>query len=206
MCRFLLVRSKKAIKPQELLGKFSSMSRASKAPNGDWQGDGWGVAWLNDENKWQTHHSVKPVWEEEAYFSQIPPSRIFLAHARSATFPDQKGILAYNQPYISGQYAFVFNGFLQGVNISETPGKIGAQKIWHLLRQTLNSNEPQISLEIIKDLLIRNSREVVGLNIGLATPQDIFSLSCFTKYADYYSLSRLNNKDLQIICSEKLDW
>ncbi|MBI3954995.1 hypothetical protein HY338_01010, partial [Candidatus Gottesmanbacteria bacterium] len=44
MCRFLLVRSKIKIKPEKLLQDFAGMCQKSRAPDGDWQGDGWGIA------------------------------------------------------------------------------------------------------------------------------------------------------------------
>lgn len=206
MCRFLIVKAKTVIEPQELLSKFAEMAKLSRAPNGDWQGDGWGSAWIDNRNKWQTYHSIKPVWEDTNSFDKIPDTKIFLAHARSATFPDQKGILEYNQPYINGEYAFVFNGYLQGVKLPDIPGKIGAEKIWYLVSKALRTNNPPTALENTKKLLLGNSRQVVGLNIGLASVDDIYSLSYFTKFPQYYSLSYFKNKHFQAVCSEKLDW
>ena len=204
MCRFLLVKFDHSSEPQTLLSKFATMSQKSKALDGDWQGDGWGVAWLNEENMWQVKKSLSPVWEDTSVFPTIPSTRILVAHARSASFPHHKGVIEFNQPYISGKYAFVFNGLLRGVSLQNIPGKIGAEKIWSLLQQELKESAPQEALEKVKKLLIENSKEIVALNMGLATPEGIYSLNHFTKHPEYYSLHQWNEDSTKIICSETL--
>lgn len=204
MCRFLLVKSKNSIDPKELLEKFADMAEKSRAPDGDIQGDGWGIAWLDEKGNWQNYRSLLPVWKDKSSFKNIPKTPTFLVHARSASFPHQKGILEYNQPYIYNQYAFVFNGLLKGVNLPNIPGKIGAEKIWFLLRKELTQKNPQEALEALKNLLIKNSREIIALNIGLATKENIYSLSHFTQYPDYYRLCNFQNEDYQSVCSENI--
>ena len=142
MCRFLLCKSKQPINPKKILCSFAKMAEKSKAYDGDWQGDGWGFSWLED-NKWQEYRALKPVWEEQEKFSKFPESYIFSIHARSASFPQHKNNIEYNQPYINESYSYVFNGLLKGVTLS-LPGDIGAQKIWLLLNYYLkNANLTQ---------------------------------------------------------------
>jgi predicted glutamine amidotransferase len=204
MCRFLLLNSKTSIDPKEFLEKFAVMAEKSRAPDGDIQGDGWGIAWLDKSGNWQNYRSLLPVWKDKSSFQNIGKTSAFLVHARSASFTHQKGILEYNQPYIYDKYAFVFNGLLKGVSLPDIPGRIGAEKIWFLLRKELNKKSPQESLEALKNLLIKNSREVIALNIGLATNKNIYSLSYFTQYPDYYHLWKFKNEHYQAICSENI--
>src|SRR3989339_1821617 len=100
MCRFLLVKSKNKIKPEKLLTKFSKMVEKSRAYDGDWQGDGWGISWLDKNNNWQVKKSLQPIWKEEVEFNKFPPTKIFCIHARSASFAKHKGIIKYNEPFI----------------------------------------------------------------------------------------------------------
>src|SRR3989344_4992469 len=136
MCRFLLVKSKKLIKPQKLLLQFAQMAKKSRALDGDWQGDGWGVAYKNQ--KWEIHKSLNPIWQDENTFNKFPKTDLFLVHARSASFPKDRGVIEFNQPFIYKNYAFVFNGLLRGVRLPmKVSGRIGAEKIWFLLKKYL---------------------------------------------------------------------
>jgi len=206
MCRFLLVKSKNLIKPKNLLTQFAKMAKKSKAYDGDWQGDGWGISFVDSKNNWQCHKSLSPIWEDLNIFTAFPKTKTFVVHARSASFPNQKGNITFNQPFINGKYSFVFNGLLKGVRLPNIPGNIGAEKIWYLLKQELKENNLKEALKKTKELLLKNSKEIFALNIGLATPKKIYSLCFFTKYPKYYQLRSFKNQDIEIICSESLDW
>ena len=54
------------IDPQPHLDAFRSLSRSSK----EYQGHGWGCAWLDGQGNWKLHHNIKPVWEDLALFPQ----------------------------------------------------------------------------------------------------------------------------------------
>lgn len=205
MCRLLLVQFETPEKPMNILARFARMAKKNKAPDGDWQGDGWGVAWLGEQNQWQVQKSLEPIWKEAGGFTAFPRTRTFVAHARSASFPQHKGIIEFNQPYIFGKYAFVFNGLLKGVTLSNASGKIGAEKIWHLLQLELKNNTPQKALETTKRQLLKNSKKIIALNIGLATPKNIYSLNYFTKNPEYYTLHHWQENSAVIICSEPLE-
>ena len=206
MCRFLLVKSEKLIKPKGLLIKFAEMAKKSRAHDGDRQDDGWGIALADNQKQWQLKKSLSPIWEEVNSFDEFPSTKIFVVHARSSSFPKDKGILEYNQPYIDGEYSFVFNGLLRGVSLSKVPGNIGAEKIWYLLKRELKKNNIHNALEKTKKMLLENSKEIIACNIGLATSKKgkIYSLCYFTKYPEYYQLYALKNQSLEIICSETL--
>ena len=205
MCRFLLVKSKKPINPQRLLKSFSLIAKKSKAFDGNWQGDGWGMAWVT-KNSWNVYKSLSPIWEEPRKFQDFPETSIFAVHARSASFPRHKNILEFNQPFINPPWIFVFNGLLKGVSLpSLIPGEIGAEKIWYLLQKQLAKNLPNVALENIKKLLVKNTKEVQALNIGIADFNQIYSLNYYTKYPDYYKLHYFKDKKLELVSSERLD-
>ena len=144
MCRFLLIRSQRGIKPEGLLSDFASMCQESRTPDGGWQGDGWGIAIkyqiLNSKKqKWISKKYLEPIWKDQDLFDQFPETNICAVHARSAGFPKHKGILEYNQPYIQDELCFVFNGMIRGVTLPrQLEGEIGAQKIFSFLLQEIN--------------------------------------------------------------------
>ena len=204
MCRWLLKQSKIETSSHEILQRFADMAKKSKALDGDWQGDGWGVAWLDEQRVWRRYTSLAPVWEDGAAFAQVPATTILAIHARSASFPHQKGVLDYNQPYIADDHVFVFNGLLKGVTLPDVPGRIGAEKIWSLVQRELVHVGPQEALEQVKATLLAHSKEIVALNLGLATKDDIASLNQFSRHPEYYALHHWNEGETRFICSESL--
>lgn len=205
MCRFLMIKSETPISPFPLLEEFASLARNSKALNGDWQGDGWGVSWLSEDRGWQSRKSILPIWEEPGSYSDIPESRFVLVHARSSSFKEQVGEIAFNQPFLEGDYAFVFNGFIQGVSLPiPANGRIGSQKIWNLLAGMLERSAPAVSLLSLKELLLENCRHVQALNIGLCDSSRIFAFSHYTENPGYYTLHAHSSTCLWMISSEPL--
>ena len=205
MCRFLMVKSILAVQPGAVLERFADMAESSRAPDGDWQGDGWGIAWLENNCVWQLKKSLRPIWEDKEEFSRIPAVSRFLVHARSASFAAHKDKLAYNQPFIHNPYAFVFNGLLKGVAFTHpVPGRVGAQKIWSLLIDLIAKLPAEESLPRLKLLLEKNSREIQALNIGLAAPDKFYAYSCFSAYPEYYRLQFFSSRSLTMLSSGKL--
>lgn len=203
MCRFLLCKSSKLINPQQLLKEFSEMAEKSKAFDGDWQGDGWGFSWLDEKGSWELYHSLKPVWKDQSSFDSFPKTAMCVIHARSATFPQHKNNIEFNQPYLNEPYSFVFNGHLKGVTLS-IPGKIGAEKIWFLLRKTLKEKKPVDALEKVKHILKKNTKHIQALNIGFSDGKNIYAISYYTNHPEYYRLRYFKTRELSIISSEPI--
>lgn len=196
MCRFLLVKSSFPQKPQKILTLFAQMAQSSRAPDGDIQGDGWGIVFLKD-NLWQRHVSLNPIWESTSTFSQFPSTNIFLAHARSSSFPQDKGRLNYNQPYINQNSAFVFNGLLENVSLPfSLSGQIGAQKIWSLIQK----------FGFTKSIILLNqyAKNIPALNLSLCDQKSFSVYSQFQSHPNYYSLHLHQSKNITLVCSEPL--
>lgn len=203
MCRFLLFKSKQPQNPQAIIKSFSQMAKKSKAFDGDWQGDGWGISWL-DENDWKSYKSVKPIWEDDKKEALLFSSKIFLIHARSASFPQHKNNKEYNQPFINSIMAFVFNGLIKGVSL-HLPGVIGSQKIWSLLQKKLLTMTPESALKETERIITKNSKTVQALNIGIADKDNIYALCYYSNHKDYYSLHYSKTADVSIISSEPIE-
>jgi glutamine amidotransferase len=203
MCRFLMVKSVLPLEIENFLLEFSEACKKRKTPDGDWQGDGWGISYLDENYEWNLYRSVKPIWDEKEEFKNIPESKFFLVHARSSSFENQKNFLEYNQPFISKKYSFVFNGFIKGVSLPfKISGSIGSQKIWNLLLELLKRENPEKSLAILKEIILKNSRSVQALNIGLSDGVNLYALCYYESNPDYYSLFYANNPSISIISSE----
>lgn len=203
MCRFLIVKSEDPIDIKPLLKQFSTVAESSHTPDGDWQGDGGGIAW-REGNRWKATKSLKPFWLQQ--LPSLPKTNIFLAHARSASFEKHKGILEYNQPYVSGNSAFVFNGMIRGVKLNrQVPGKIGAQKIFSLVQDEVSSGKSSSqALKKVHSLLQKSSRKLRGLNIGLSDGASITALCAYQEDSEYFTLNYHISKKFNVICSEPI--
>ncbi len=204
MCRFLLLKSNNLIDSSIVINKFADLAEKSRSPDGDRQADGWGVAWIGENNKWNVIKSLSPIWKDRKMFEKVPKCKLLVAHARSASFAKHKNNIEFNQPYVDGKYAFVFNGLLRGVSVPKVEGGIGSEKIWNLLKQELKNNPPVKALANLKKILTNNSKEIVALNIGISDAEKIYSLCEFSAFADYYQLYYHSYLDIELVCSEKI--
>ncbi|MDP4011559.1 MAG: class II glutamine amidotransferase [Candidatus Roizmanbacteria bacterium] len=205
MCRFLLAKSREKQDPTQLLESFADMAQKSKAYDGDWQGDGWGASWWNGRS-WEQYVSLKPVWEDREFFSFIPETSLLCIHARSASFERHKNTIEFNQPYIQGRYAFVFNGLLKGVTLPHPlSGTIGAQKIWSLLQIYLKKYSPENALKRTVTDLNKHSRFIQALNIGLSDGKNIYAYTQYATHPQYYHLGHSTSKETTIVVSEQIE-
>jgi len=202
MCRFLIVKSKDKIRPENFLKPFSEVTQKSVAPDGETQKDGFGIAWKNN-GKWEVQKSLKPIWEEHDTFEKIPETDFLVAHARGAGFAQDRGEIEYNEPFIEGDSCFVFNGIIRKVKLDMTlEGKIGSQKIFSLLKMYFKKN-PDTALQTVNDLILEKSEKIEGMNIGLITKDKIYVLNQYDSNEDYYGLHYFENERQTIISSEK---
>lgn len=201
MCRFLIVKSRETFDPNKFLEDFADMAEKSCTIENDKQEDGWGVAW-REVGAWKTKKYLKPIWESRENFGEVKSTKLLMVHVRSASFESHKDDLEFNQPFIDGSLAFVFNGMLIGVSLEKkVEGKIGSQKIFNLIRESKKS-DLEGSLLSIHHLLKNSSRKIKGLNIGLATEGEIAALCSYGQDKEYFTLHCYNSEDLNIIASE----
>lgn len=205
MCRFLIQTTRTRQPALARLHAFADMARDSQVSPGKWQGDGWGVAWRDDNDCWQLYKSLRPVWEDREVFAQVPASTCVVAHARAASFDRGKGVIEVNQPYLGGGYAFVFNGWLKGVRFSPgLPGEIGAQKLWALLQGYLREAAPPDALNRLRDWLIAHTQFIGACNIALTDGAQVYALSMYQQRGEYYNLRYARDAEACLLVSEPI--
>ena len=192
MCRLLLVADHNSINPAFHLGAFKEISRSSK----EYQGHGWGCAWLDKNSEWQLHHNIQPVWEDQNIF---PDTTLFLAHARSA-FRDEGIRVENNMPFTDGTNVFLFNGELQGVKI-RVDGRIGAEKIFNTIRR-LDKGDPVEATQRAVGVINKRTRYIRAMNFFLASRDQIQVYCQFGESPEYFQLNSLQAGDTRIICSQ----
>lgn len=193
MCRLLVVRSERPFSPASHLLAFASIARNSK----EYQGHGWGCAWVDRQGDWQIYRNIQPIWEGD--FSAFPdPATLLVAHARSA-FEDRDIVVENNMPFSDGQRVFIFNGELRGVKIKEE-GRIGAEKIFNFIRRF----DDRDTLQALKKAvgIIRNrTNRIRGMNVILVKGRDIYLSTLFNEDPEYFTMHWKEGADL-VVCSE----
>ncbi|MFQ5538433.1 MAG: class II glutamine amidotransferase [Gemmatimonadota bacterium] len=175
----------------DLLGGFAVMCRDSR----EYQGHGWGAAWIDADGSWATHHSLKPIWEDR--LPHLPPTRLFLAHARSA-FRNEGIMLSNAMPFVGGTLAFAFNGEIRGVRL-RVPGATGAWRLFNLLGSLLmreaGDGRLGASLERLNSIVRTRSTHVRGMNFVVSDSKRVWASSHPAEEGEYFTLRRLRIRD-----------
>ncbi len=191
MCRLLTIQSKTAFSIEPHLRKFADIARNSK----EYQGHGWGCAYLDEAAGWKFYKNIDPVWEDD--FSRFGKTSLLVTHARSA-FEDRDIVIENNMPFFDGRTVFIFNGELRGVKIREK-GRIGAEKIFNYIRR-FDKGDTRTALIKAVDIIKKRTRTIRGMNIIMVNDKGIFVSSHFTEDEAYFTMSYREGHEL-IICS-----
>ncbi|MFX0062184.1 MAG: class II glutamine amidotransferase [Candidatus Hermodarchaeota archaeon] len=193
MCRLLYIRSNSPITISTHLRAFAQSVKLSK----EYQGDGWGIFYLNPSNEWSSHVEITPIWKSN--FNQFPKTKLVIAHARSA-FLGTDICIENNMPFWDGRYAFIFNGELHGVKI-RADGKIGAEKIFNFIKRFNQTNN--ILQAIKKGITIIENRSdyIKAMNIIIADKEHAYLSTFFNEDPAYFTMYEMITDDLLILSS-----
>ena len=191
MCRLLTIRSKTAFSIEPHLKKFADIAKNSK----EYQGHGWGCAYVDEEAGWKFYKNSRPVWEDD--LSRFGKTTLLTVHARSA-FEDRDIVVENNMPFFDGHTVFIFNGELRGVKIREK-GRIGAEKIFNYIRR-FDQGDTHAALIKAVGIIKKRTRHIRGMNIIMVNDRGIFVSSYFTEDNSYFTMSYREGREL-VICS-----
>lgn len=189
--------SKENIKINDYLKEFADICEKSLTPDNDRQKDGWGIFTLE-----QYYKSIKPIWTEKFLFDKFLSSKLLVVHSRSAH--SNENDIELNQPYVDQGLVFIFNGLLKNVKI-KIDGKIGAQKLFNLIKKIYQENNNDYWKKFFK-YVIDNTEFIVGMNIILLdlNLKKLNLISVFNKHPDYFTLRLYQDENLIIVCSQPL--
>ena len=196
MCRILLVSNPTGLSPDNYLDHFKRISQNSE----EYQGHGWGCAWLNHSDEWQFHHNIKPVWEDER--SSFPETRLFIAHARSA-FRDEGIEVNNNMPFTDGSNVFAFNGELRGVRIN-SEGRIGAEKIFNYIKR-FDKGDMRTATRKGVEIINKRTRYIRAMNFFLSNKNEVQVCSWFSEQPEYFQLQLCQQDEMLMICSRQFE-
>jgi len=193
MCRLLLLYRPEGVDPNGHLPAFRELSRNSR----EYQGHGWGCAWLDGDQQWRLHHDIRPVWEDTQPVFPVTP--LFIAHARGA-FRDEGIAVENNMPFSDGENVFAFNGELRGVRI-RAAGRIGAEKIFNHIKRFDRGDMGEAVARGV-EVIQKRTRYVRAMNFFLANRNAVYIYSLFNEEPDYFQLRETEMDETKVICSD----
>jgi glutamine amidotransferase len=192
MCRILYARAEAEFEIAEMLGPFAELSRDSR----EYQGHGWGCAWLQQGN-WRQYHDIRPIWEDD--LNQFGNTQLLLVHARSA-FRDEGIVVENNMPFSDGESVFIFNGELRGVRI-KSEGRIGAEKIYNYIRR-FDKGDKRAAAGKAVEIIHKRSAYVRAMNIILSDGEQSVLSTSYSEDPDYFQMYQKNDRHRHLVCSQ----
>lgn len=193
MCRLLLLYRPEGVDPNGHLPAFRELSRNSR----EYQGHGWGCAWLDADRQWRLHHDIRPVWEDTDPVFPVTP--LFIAHARSA-FRDEGIAVENNMPFSDGDNVLAFNGELRGVRIKQE-GRIGAEKIFNYIKR-FDRGDMAAAVERGVNVIRKRTRYIRAMNFFLASRDRVHICSLFNEEPEYFQLRETEMDEAKVVCSD----
>jgi glutamine amidotransferase len=172
---------------------FAFISRNSK----EYQGHGWGCAYIDETGNWQYYKNIRPIWEDR--LGQFGKTTFLLAHARSA-FQDKDIAVENNMPFHNDRWIFMFNGELHGVRLKEE-GKTGARKIFNLIDRS-DGRDTKTALKKTIRLIKKRTRHVRALNIIITDKEKLYINNSFLEDPDYFQMYYKKMPGTISICSD----
>lgn len=172
------------------LQKFAQISKNSE----EYQGHGWGLAYLDENNEWVHYKDIKPVWKDN--LCQFGSTKLLVVHARSA-FEDKDIVVENNMPFYDDNYIFIFNGELQKVRIREE-GRIGAEKIFNYIKR-FDSGDLAIALEKGVNSIKKRTKYYKAINVIIVDKNNIFLSTNYNERPHYFTMHVKENP--LMICS-----
>lgn len=171
-------------------------------------GDGWGIAYLDKNNKWIIHKSIKPVFlDPKIKQLQNVKTKLAIIHARRATQGTNKLENThpfYYKDHIGSEFIFCHNGNMRGdIHFSakyKMNGKTDSEKLFYAVLTELENNDAFTSMRNV----LRRNNLCKGTNLILITKNKSYVAVKENVRPKYYQMQLGVGENMTVISSEKL--
>ena len=168
--------------------------------------DGWGIAYLNKNNIWETYKSLRPIYKDER-INQLKDieTKAMVLHVRKATVG--KRTLENTQPLHyrnnEGDFVFVHNGTIKerfkNLKTKKVKGNSDTVMWFNKLLCDINANQEKNNPNQIYCF-----NRFTSANFFLVTPKKIIVGQYFKNNPNYHTMKIMKDKHSFIISSEIL--
>jgi predicted glutamine amidotransferase len=184
-------------KETNLLYSFGRLSEIAKQFS---HKDGWGITWLNQDNRFELHKGPKPIWESRSAQNHVQNARskLIVVHARKSLKDDasKKRAHPFRQVFLDKEWIFAHNGGIE----SPAPKKckprsdVDSERFFCYLIDTMEEvnrnmvyDEKRLVIEALRHAL-KKAKIVTALNFIMANPRNLFVFRYHVKNPDYYNV------------------
>lgn len=202
MTRFLVINKKERFDIEETLRIFAEASENNPTPDGNWQGDGWGISYVDPYLKWRGYKTFVSIWKCMDFFNIFMPSNIFMMHARTLEAEEQYVSEDHNMPYYNDEISFVFDGVEDEQQINLEDGYF-FDKFWGKILQ-LDQNDFETGLRELCNGITLNKVGLKAANFVISDKKNIYIYSKTENHNNaYYKLKYQINENQIIIASQE---
>jgi len=165
--------------------------------------DGWGIAYLDENDNWVTEKSIKPI-PEDPLVNELRniKTKLAIIHARKGSKGNRS--TKNTHPFKYNDYAFCHNGHVRNpirYNKSYKPqGETDSEKLFYAIISNLNKKENNLTEAISK--VLRENNYCKGTNIIFSTKNDSYIAVKENTRPSYYHMFVGKTKDTVIVSSE----
>lgn len=203
MSRFIFINKKQRFDIEENLKAFAALSEDNPTPEGNWQGDGWGISWVDPYLKWRDYRTFISIWKNTEFMHIFMPSNTFLLHVRTLEVAEEYISEEHNLPYSTDELTFVFDGELtstEAIKESQLPADRIWEKIKSLNRENLESEFRQLCESI--DLEKENLK---AANLVLSDKNNLYVYNKYNpEFEYYYQIKFVTNEEKIIFSSQEM--
>jgi len=167
--------------------------------------DGWGIAYLDENDNWILRKSTKPILNDPLVEElREVKTKLAIIHARKGS----KGgrVVNNNHPFQYNNYTFCHNGHIRNpikYNKKYHPlGDTDSERLFYAIISNLNEQRNNFTQAIGKTL--RQNNYCKGSNLVFANKEDSYIAIKENTRPEYYNMCLGKNKDQVIVSSEIL--
>jgi len=193
MCRLLAMTSNQVTDLKYSFKRISEFARRKK------HGDGWGIAWLDEQGKFQVAREEESIWNSQKAKSLIEKlrSKLIVVHARKGQNKSKQNCHPFLRKAIGQEWIFAHNGSLQIAEPKnhKPEGETDSEQFFCNFLDTIeeisNNKESKFEPKIVEEALretIKSTQVKTALNSTLASKNFLYALKLYKVKPYYYTL------------------
>lgn len=204
MSRFLFINKKERFDIETDLTVFAENAEMNHTPEGNWQGDGWGISWLDPLGGWREFKLFMPIWKNKDFLYMFTPSNTFLMHVRTLAAEEEYISEEHNLPFTNENISFAFDGDLIESEIG-TANKLIADKFWETIK-TFDLNNLENEFKNFCENINLETEALKAANLVLCNKENVYVYSKYkTELESYYQLNYVIDENKIVFSSQEMN-
>ncbi|MBP9758755.1 hypothetical protein KBD45_03600 [Candidatus Dojkabacteria bacterium] len=204
MSRILVINKKERFDVEENFKIFAEVSENNPTPDGNWQGDGWGISYIDPLLKWRGFKTFVSIWKNIGFAHIFMPSNIFMLHVRTLIVEEEYVSEENNLPYFNDELSLVYDGDQLESKIDKSVKPL-IDRIWEQI-QIVDKSNLESEFKTICEQINLEAEGYKAFNLVLSDKQNMYVYCKYNPEAEsYYQIHYFTNELKTIISSQPLE-